>query len=55
MTHKPPETFDLGGFARALIIALIKAETDPAEKMARIAIAQKDGHLTDSEAADLRG
>jgi hypothetical protein len=48
-----PETFDLGGFCRGLISALIKAaRNDPAEMKARIMIAWEHGHLTAQEAEE---
>jgi len=43
-------TFDLGGFARGLILSLIRNEPDPTECKQRIMIAYEHGHLTGEEA-----
>jgi len=43
-------TFDLSGFARALILSLIRNEPDPSECKQRIMIAYEHGHLTGEEA-----
>lgn len=45
-----PVAFDLGGFARGLIISLIERQSDPSEKKAWIMIAYEHGHLTADEA-----
>ena len=46
-------TFPLGGFARELVITLIKsARNDPGEMKARIMIAYEHGHLSGAEAED---
>jgi len=47
-------TFDLGGFARALILSLIRNEPDDEEREARIEIALRDGNISQAQADDLR-
>lgn len=48
----PLETYDLAGFAKRLICALIDAAPDLTEKKQRIMIAYEHGHLTAEEAED---
>lgn len=47
-------TLDLTDFTQAVLIFAINAESDPAERAAKIAIALKDGHITEADAAILR-
>ena len=48
----PARTFNLAGFTRALIMALIEGQRDPSTKKEWIMVAYADGHLTAAEAED---
>lgn len=47
-----PRPFDLGDFARGLVVRLIEIEPDLTEKKQKIMIAWEHGHLTAQEAED---
>ena len=47
-------TLNLTDFTAAVMIFAINAETNPTERAAKIAIALKDGHITEADAAVLR-
>ncbi len=47
-------TLNLLDFTQGFILRAINAETNPVERAAKIAIALKDGHITEADAAILR-